>query len=112
MAPGDAADIGRNAADFVFLNPSLNSIELALDVARETEKLVRQNFALSILYNAIALPIAILGHVTPLVAALAMSLSSIVVVGNALRLKAGRRDAVKSQMNVPARRASTTKAVA
>lgn len=93
MAPGDAADIGRNAADFVFLNPSLNSIDLTLDVAKETENLVRQNFALSILYNVIALPIAILGHVTPLVAALAMSLSSIVVVGNALRLKAGRRDA-------------------
>jgi Cu2+-exporting ATPase len=87
IAPATAADIGRNAADFVFLRESLLAVPLALDVSRKAGSLIRQNITIAIVYNAVAVPIAILGHVTPLIAAVAMSASSLLVIGNAMRLQ-------------------------
>jgi Cu2+-exporting ATPase len=86
IAPGSAADIGRQAADFVFLRPGLDAISFTIGVTRAAGGLIRQNFAFAVLYNLMALPLAIAGYVTPLIAALAMSGSSILVVANALRL--------------------------
>ncbi|WP_406873048.1 cation-translocating P-type ATPase [Aminobacter sp. P9b] len=90
MAPASAADIGRSAADFVFLRESLSAIPLALATSREASRLIRQNLMLAIVYNAVAVPIALLGYVTPLVAALAMSGSSVIVIANGLRLGTGK----------------------
>jgi Cu2+-exporting ATPase len=87
MAPAGAADVGRMAADFVFLHDSLEAVPLAIAVSRKAGVLIRQNFALAIIYNCIAVPAAVLGHATPLIAALAMSSSSVLVVLNSLRLR-------------------------
>ncbi len=86
IAPGSASDVGRQAADMVFMGDSLMALPASLLAARRTMEVVRQNFALAVGYNILALPLAILGHVTPLIAAAAMSLSSLVVIANSLRL--------------------------
>ena len=91
MAPASASDVGQTAADMVFMGDSLAPVAVAVRVARRTMRVVRQNFAIAIGYNALAVPLALAGLVTPLVAALAMSGSSIIVVGNALRLRRAAR---------------------
>ncbi len=92
MAPASACDAGRMAADFVFTRDSLAAVPQALDIAVRARRLVKQNFALAIGYNALAVPLAVLGFVTPLVAAIAMSSSSIIVIANSLRLMRDRTE--------------------
>lgn len=86
MAPASASDVGRSAADFVFTRNNLSAILFAMKIAKKSNRLVRQNFALALLYNMIAVPMAFSGIVTPLIAAIAMSASSIIVILNSMRL--------------------------
>ncbi len=87
VSPATAADASRAASDIVLLNDSLAPlIELPL-VARAARARIKENFTISTIYNVIAVPIALAGFATPLIASIAMSASSITVLLNALRLK-------------------------
>jgi len=91
IAPGTASDASQQAADAVFIGEKLMPVALAVRVARATMRIVRQNFGFSIIYNVLAVPLALFGLVTPLIAAIAMSVSSLVVVANSLRLARAAR---------------------
>ncbi len=91
VSPASAADISQSAADAVFQGDALMPVAELLALARRAERLVRQNFGLSFAYNVITVPLAVAGFVTPLIAAVSMSASSLLVVGNALRLGGGGR---------------------
>ncbi|NQY60899.1 heavy metal translocating P-type ATPase [Cognatishimia sp.] len=86
VAPGTALDAARSAADVVLLRGSLEKLPHLFRTARMAVELSKQNFAIAALYNAIAIPIAVAGYATPLMAALAMSFSSITVIFNAARV--------------------------
>jgi Cu2+-exporting ATPase len=86
-SPSTAIDLSQTAADAVFQGERLRPVLELLDVARRADRLIRQNLGLALGYNLVTVPLAVLGLVTPLVAALCMSGSSLAVVANALRLR-------------------------
>jgi len=86
MSPASASHISQVAADIVFQGEKLEPVARTLSIAKQAKSLVLQNFALAIGYNIIFVPLAMLGWVTPLIAAVAMSLSSVSVTLNALRI--------------------------
>ncbi|HEU0222088.1 MAG TPA: heavy metal translocating P-type ATPase, partial [Paracoccaceae bacterium] len=85
ISPASATDIARTAADYVIPAGQLRPVRLCHEQARLARRRALENFALAALYNLVAIPVAVAGHVTPLVAALAMAGSSILVTLNALR---------------------------
>ncbi|MEM7423316.1 MAG: heavy metal translocating P-type ATPase, partial [Pseudomonadota bacterium] len=85
MSPASATDFAKSAAGIVFAGASLRAVPAAIRTARQARSRALQCFAIALAYNAVTIPLAFMGFVTPLVAALAMSGSSIVVVLNALR---------------------------
>ena len=87
ISPAQALDAARVASDIVLLGQSIAPIADALRIAGQARRRITENFAISAFYNVVAVPLALAGFATPLAAALAMSLSSITVSLNALRLR-------------------------
>ncbi|MCW3783383.1 heavy metal translocating P-type ATPase [Defluviimonas salinarum] len=87
ISPASALDAARVASDIVLLGQDLAPLADAIRIAKQARIRIKQNFALSLAYNLVAVPVALVGLATPLIAALAMSTSSVTVSLNALRLK-------------------------
>jgi P-type Cu2+ transporter len=90
LSPSSAADISQMTSDAVFQGRSLRPVLELIATARRAQRMAFENFAIAGVYNIIFVPIAMAGFVTPLVAAVAMSTSSILVTANALRLRTGK----------------------
>ncbi len=93
ISPSSAADISQMAADAVFQGERLKPVVTCLRIAKAAQRRALENFAIAIGYNALFVPLAMAGRVTPLIAAIAMSASSIAVTLNALRLAHATKDA-------------------
>ncbi|MEA3316059.1 MAG: heavy metal translocating P-type ATPase [Campylobacterota bacterium] len=87
IAMGKGADISIAISDIVLLNDKLDGLRKSFFISKRTFSFIKQNLTISLVYNVITIPIAVMGYVIPLVAALSMSLSSLLVVGNSMRIK-------------------------
>ncbi|WP_243373369.1 heavy metal translocating P-type ATPase [Microvirga solisilvae] len=110
MSPITAADITQAQADAVFLGDRLSPVLDALTIARRARALMRQNLMIALVYNLIAVPLAFMGYVTPLIAALAMSGSSSLVTLNALRARSMKAKAL-SETSMPTNATSAVPAL-
>ena len=89
MSPSTAADISQTVADIVFQGTRLRPVLTVLKLARTARAVMRENIGLAIAYNALMVPLAVAGYVTPWLAAAAMSSSSLLVMANSFRVRRG-----------------------
>ena len=87
IAVSRASDIAREAADIILLNSEIEAVPESLGLARATLRTIKQNLFWAFFYNAIGVPLAALGFMSPVLCAAAMGVSDVVVIGNALRLR-------------------------
>lgn len=90
IAVSRASDIAREAADLILLNSEIEAVPESLALARATLRTIKQNLFWAFFYNAVGIPLAALGFMSPILCAAAMGLSDVVVIGNALRLSRAR----------------------
>jgi Cu2+-exporting ATPase len=87
IALGSGTDVSGDSADIVLMSDELHKVSLASQLSRRTLRTIRQNIAISITYNIIMVPLAMAAFITPLVAAISMPISSLLVIGNAARIR-------------------------
>ncbi len=87
IALGSGTDVSVESADIVLMQNELDKVRLATLLSRRTLRTIKQNIGLSFIYNGIMVPLAMMAHVTPLVAAITMPISSLLVIGNAARIR-------------------------
>ncbi|MEF3191349.1 MAG: heavy metal translocating P-type ATPase [Campylobacterales bacterium] len=91
IAMGGGAELAVDVSDVVILNDAPQNLTEAFTVARRTYSFIKQNLLLSLIYNTLTIPLAVAGYVIPLIAAASMSLSSLLVVGNSMRINQGAK---------------------
>ena len=87
IAVSRASDIAREAADIILLNSEIEAVPESLSLARATLRTIKQNLFWAFFYNALGVPLAALGFMSPVLCAAAMGFSDFIVIGNALRLR-------------------------
>ncbi len=109
LAMGNASDLARTSADAVLISANLNRLTDALNIAIRTRKIIRQNLTWSLGYNMTALPLAASAMIAPWMAAIGMALSSLIVVGNALRLSRSKNRVTSNTHRKPLTSSSSVK---
>jgi Cu+-exporting ATPase len=92
IAIGSGSDVAKETGDIVLVSGSLTGVAAAIRLSRATMRTVRQNLLFAFLYNVLAIPLAAFGLLNPLIAAAAMALSDVTVIGNALLLRRKKID--------------------
>ncbi|MDD4911408.1 MAG: heavy metal translocating P-type ATPase [Sideroxydans sp.] len=100
IALGSGTDVSVESADIVLMHNELNKVLQATQLSRRTLRTIKQNIGLSFVYNIIMVPLAMMAKVTPLAAAITMPISSLIVIGNAARIRTLFKDEVKPNSKV------------